>query len=119
MLRQPLTDRVPARVPFARLARPRAARPPPRAPSPRLARLRATPSGRRWLDLGAVLLLALAYYVAGKIGLRLAYLDRAGTAPWPAVGVGIAALVLYGPRLWPGIVIGDLLVADFSTPFGT
>jgi hypothetical protein len=44
MLRQPLTDRVPARVPFARLAR-----------------LRATPSGRRWLDLGSVLLLALAY----------------------------------------------------------
>jgi PAS domain S-box-containing protein len=102
MLRQPLTDPVPARVPFARLAR-----------------LRATPSGRRWLDVGSVLLLALAYYVAAKIGLRLAYLDGAVTALWPPVGVGIAALVLYGPRLWPGVVIGDLLVADFSTPFGT
>ena len=28
-------------------------------------------------------------------------------------------LFLYGVRLWPGIVVGDLLLADFSTPFGT
>jgi signal transduction histidine kinase len=27
--------------------------------------------------------------------------------------------VLYGPRAVPGIVIGDLLLADFSTPIGT
>src|SRR6187455_3860354 len=81
--------------------------------------MRATPRGRRWLDAGSVLLLALAYYVAAKIGLRLAYLDGAVTALWPPVGVGIAALVLYGPRLWPGIVIGDLLAADYSTPLGT
>ena len=26
---------------------------------------------------------------------------------------------LYGIRLWPGIVIGDLLLGDFSTPLGT
>ena len=102
MLRHPLSDSVPARVPFARFAG-----------------MRATPRGRRWLDVGSVALLALAYYVAAKIGLRLAYLDGAVTALWPPVGVGIAALVLYGPRLWPGIVIGDLLVADFSTPLGT
>jgi PAS domain S-box-containing protein len=66
-----------------------------------------------------VVVLAAAYYVAAKIGLRLAYLDGAVTALWPPVGVGIAALVLYGTRLWPGIVIGDLLVADFSSPIGT
>ena len=41
------------------------------------------------------------------------------TALWPPVGVGIAALVILGPGIWPAIVIGDLLVADFSTPFGT
>src|SRR3954454_5020128 len=67
----------------------------------------------------AVALTAGAYYAAAKIGLRLAYLDGAVTALWPPVGVGIAALVLFGPRLWPGIVIGDLLVGDFSTPLGT
>ena len=38
---------------------------------------------------------------------------------WPPAGVGLALLFLYGVRLWPGIVIGDLLLADFSTPLGT
>jgi PAS domain S-box-containing protein len=85
----------------------------------RLALLRATPAGRRWLYAGSVLVVAGLYYVAAKVGLRLAYLNGAVTALWPPVGVGIAALVLYGPRLWPGIVIGDLLAGDYSTPFGT
>src|SRR6187200_2127733 len=66
-----------------------------------------------------VALLAAAYYLAAKIGLRLAYLHGAVTALWPPVGVGIAALVLYGVRLWPGIVVGDLLVGDYSQPLGT
>ena len=80
--------------------------------------LRAGPNGL-WVEIGAVVVLAGLYYVAAKIGLRLAYLNGAVTALWPPVGIGIAALVLYGPRLWPGVVIGDLLVADFSTPLGT
>src|SRR3954466_11415909 len=103
MLDHPATHPINRRVPFAE----------------RLAELRATPGGRRWVDAGAVVVLAAAYYVAAKIGLRLAYLDGAVTALWPPVGVGIAALVLFGIRLWPGIVIGDLLVADFSSPLGT
>jgi PAS domain S-box-containing protein len=64
-------------------------------------------------------LLAALYYAAAKIGLRLAYLHGTVTALWPPVGLGIAALVLYGTRLWPGIVIGDLLAGDYSTPLGT
>ena len=58
---------------------------------------------------------AAAYYARARIGLELAY-PHAGTSTygsltafWPPVGLGIAALVLYGPRLWPAIVIGDLL----------
>jgi PAS domain S-box-containing protein len=67
----------------------------------------------------SVCLVAALYYAAAKIGLRLAYLHGTVTALWPPVGVGIAALVLYGTRLWPGIVIADLLVGDYSTPLGT
>jgi signal transduction histidine kinase len=63
--------------------------------------------------------LAVAYYLTAKAGLRLAYLHGAVTALWPPVGVGVAALALGGARLWPGVVIGDLLVGDFSTPLGT
>ena len=85
----------------------------------RVASWRRTQLGRLGLYVAAVCLLAALYYAAAKIGLRLAYLNGAVTALWPPVGVGIAALVLYGPRLWPGIVIGDLLAADYSTPLGT
>src|SRR3712207_2460615 len=67
----------------------------------------------------AVALVALAYYMAGRLGLELAYLDGAVAALWPPAGVGLAVLFLYGLRLWPGVVIGDLLLADFSTPAGT
>ena len=59
------------------------------------------------------------YYGAARAGLRLAYLHGSVTALWPPVGVGMAALVIGGPRLWPGIVAGDLLVGDFSQPWGT
>jgi PAS domain S-box-containing protein len=84
-----------------------------------LASWRSTRPGRLILLGASIALLAALYYAAAKIGLRLAYLHGSVTALWPPVGVGIAALVLYGTRLWPGIFIGDLLVGDFSTPFGT
>src|SRR5947208_2187660 len=79
----------------------------------------ATRGGRVGRYALAVVLVAAAYYAAAKIGLHLAYLYGAVTALWPPVGVGLAALTLYGVRLWPGIVVGDLLVGDYSQPFGT
>jgi integral membrane sensor domain MASE1 len=66
-----------------------------------------------------VALVAGAYYLTGRLGLELAYLDGAVAALWPPAGLGLAVLFLYGIRLWPGVVIGDLLLADFSTPLGT
>ena len=56
---------------------------------------------------------------AGRIGLELAYLNGAVAALWPPAGLGLAVLFLYGVRLWPAIVIGDLLLGDYSTPLGT
>ena len=80
---------------------------------------RLTRPGRVGSLIASICLLAAVYYGAAKAGLQLAYLNGAVTALWPPVGVGIAALVLSGLRLWPGIVIGDLLVGDYSTPLGT
>jgi signal transduction histidine kinase len=68
---------------------------------------------------GSVAMLAAAYYLAGRLGLELAYLDGAVAALWPPAGLGVAVLFLYGVRLWPGIAVGDLLLADFSQPAGT
>jgi len=85
----------------------------------RLQAWRNTAAGRLTqygVEIGVV---AGLYYAAGRIGLHLAYLHGSVTPLWPPVGVGVAALVVRGPGLWPGIVIGDLLLGDFSTPWGT
>jgi signal transduction histidine kinase len=68
---------------------------------------------------GSIVLVAAAYYLAGRAGLELAYLNGAVAAMWPPAGLGLAVLFLFGARLWPGIVIGDLLLADTSQPLGT
>ena len=85
----------------------------------RIEALRGTRHGGVVLYMGSVALLAVAYYLAGRLGLELAYLDGAVAAMWPPAGLGLAVLFLYGVRLWPGIVIGDLLLGDYSTPLGT
>src|SRR4051794_37157282 len=85
----------------------------------RIVRWRRTRRGGVALYVAAVALVAGAYYLAGRIGLELAYLDGAVAALWPPAGLGLAVLFLGGLRLWPGVVIGDLALADFSTPFGT
>src|SRR3954467_1786296 len=84
-----------------------------------IVRLRRTRRGSAGLYVAAVGCLAVTYYLAGKVGLELAYLDGAVAALWPPAGLGLAVLFLGGVRLWPGIVIGDLLLGDFSTPLGT
>ena len=69
--------------------------------------------------VGAVGAVGAIYWLAAKLGLQLAYLHGSVAALWPPVGVGMAVLILYGLSLWPGIVLGDLAVADFSQPAGT
>src|SRR3954471_12771049 len=71
------------------------------------------------LYAGAGGLVAAGHYIAGRIGLELAYLDGAVAALWPPAGLGLAALFLFGVRLWPGVGLGDLLLGDCSPPFAT
>jgi integral membrane sensor domain MASE1 len=84
-----------------------------------LAALRGTRYGGVVLYGSSVVLVAVGYYLAGRIGLELAYLDGAVAALWPPAGFGLAVLFLGGVRLWPGIVVGDLWLGDYSTPLGT
>jgi signal transduction histidine kinase len=69
--------------------------------------------------VSGVVAVGAIYWLAAKGGLQLAYLHGSVAALWPPVGVGMALLILYGRSLWPGIVLGDLAVADFSQPAGT
>ena len=53
--------------------------------------------------------MALAYFGAAKLGLALAFSTPNVTAIWPPAGIAIAALVLFGPRLWLGVALGAFL----------
>lgn len=58
--------------------------------------------------------LAVVYYCAGKFGLSLAVINPSVSPVWPPTGLALAALLIGGYRLWPGIFIGALLV-NFTT----
>src|SRR5918992_5374671 len=54
----------------------------------------------------AVLGLAAIYVAAAQLGLRLDAVAGFATLVWPATGISLAALVLFGYRLWPGVFLG-------------
>ena len=58
---------------------------------------------RRLLLIAAV---ALAYLAAARFGLSLAFGTKQVTAVWPPTGLALAALLLLGRGLWPGIALG-------------
>jgi signal transduction histidine kinase len=64
-----------------------------------------------------LLLVAAAYYAAGRASLALQYVGPVA-AIWLPVGIGAATLYLAGMRWLPGLVVGDLALADRSQPIG-
>ena len=58
----------------------------------------------------AILSLAAIYLIAGKFGLSLATEHPSASAVWPPSGIALAALLLWGYRLWPGVFLGAFLV---------
>lgn len=60
--------------------------------------------------LGQLILLAGIYFVAAKLSLLLAIPPGYATAVWPPSGIALAASLLLGYRMWPGIWLGATLV---------
>lgn len=58
--------------------------------------------------------LAGAYYGAAKLGLSLAFKTTSVTAVWPPTGIALAALLLWGYRLWPGVALGAFLANSWT-----
>ncbi|HWW92443.1 MAG TPA: PAS domain S-box protein [Vicinamibacteria bacterium] len=56
-----------------------------------------------------VALLAAVYFIAAKLGLKLAFLHVSATPVWPPTGIALAALLVLGLRVWPGILAGAFL----------
>ncbi|MEU0696647.1 MASE1 domain-containing protein [Streptomyces niveus] len=57
-----------------------------------------------------ILAVAALYYATARLGL-LQQLVRGQVTPlWPPTGISVAALLLFGTRVWPGIAVGALAV---------
>lgn len=69
---------------------------------------------------GGLLALVAAYYGAAHLGYALQFSGAIAAIVWLPVGVAIAFLYFGGLRLWPAVVVGDLLVNNYSVlPLGT
>ena len=62
---------------------------------------------KRWLP---VFVTAVLFYMAGKLTLSLSLPPSYATAIWPPAGIGLAAVLLWGYRVLPGIFLAELLI---------
>ena len=58
--------------------------------------------------------LAVVYFAAAKLGLRLAFVNPSATAVWPPTGIALAAFLIFGARVGPAIFVGAFL-ANLTT----
>ena len=70
---------------------------------------------RKIPTLSAIGVLTLIYLVAGKLALQLAFVNASASPVWPPAGIALAALLVLGYRVWPGIFIGAFLVNFWTT----
>jgi PAS domain S-box-containing protein len=68
----------------------------------------------RTRTLALMALLAILYFIAARAGLTLAFIHVSATSVWPPTGIALAALLLFGRGLWPGVFVGAF-VANITT----
>jgi len=54
--------------------------------------------------------IALAYAVMGKVGLLLSIPPGYATLIWPSSGIALGGVLIFGYRIWPGVLLGSFLV---------
>jgi PAS domain S-box-containing protein len=60
-------------------------------------------------------IVSAAYVGTAKLGLALADAQSSITAVWAPTGIALAALLVWGYRLWPAVAIGALLANSWSS----
>src|SRR3954462_3458062 len=58
--------------------------------------------------IGLCLIVAVVYFGAAEVGLSLASLHQNVTPVWPPTGIAIASVLIFGPRVLPGVFLGAL-----------
>ena len=62
-----------------------------------------------WLgQVGVIAFVAIIYFAAAKIGLTFAFIHSSVSPIWPPTGIALAAVLVFGNRVWPGIFLGAL-----------
>ncbi|WP_394616820.1 MASE1 domain-containing protein [Lentzea sp. JNUCC 0626] len=56
--------------------------------------------------VGTIAVVALAYFATAQVGLVLALVKGQVTPLWLPTGISVAALLIAGRRIWPGIALG-------------
>src|SRR4030042_3472450 len=65
-----------------------------------------------------IAVLAVVYHLAARLGLMMAYVQVNTSPVWPPTGIALAALLIFGFDIWPGISLGVLLGSLFTgAPF--
>jgi len=75
-------------------------------------------------SVATIAALALLYFLTGRLGLMLAIPPGYATAIFPPAGFALAALLLYGNRVWPGVLLGSFALnlsmsPNFESVFST
>ena len=64
---------------------------------------------RRWSYVLRVAAIAAVYFASAKLGFTLAQVAEQVTMVWPPTGLSLAAVLILGYRIWPGVLAGALL----------
>ena len=70
--------------------------------------------GKKRGNRATILVLALTYFAAAKLGLRFAFVNPSATAVWIPTGISLTAFLILGYRVWPAIFLGAFL-ANLTT----
>ena len=57
-----------------------------------------------------IAMLAVLYFVMGRLGLFMAAQPGYATIVWPPSGIAMGFILAYGLRMWPGVFIGSFFV---------
>src|SRR5215470_9260211 len=65
---------------------------------------------RRGLNhIAGLIGIGLTYFVLAKSGLALALIHPSASSVWPPTGFALAAIVLWGYRVWPAIFLAAMI----------
>ncbi|MFF3539426.1 MASE1 domain-containing protein [Streptomyces sp. NPDC002466] len=71
---------------------------------------------RRAVTVLTVLGVAACYFATARLGLLQQLVHGQVTPLWPPTGIAMAALLVFGVRIWPGIALGALVVNGTIDP---